>query len=182
MSKNLYVYEIINWEPINTNSMNLLAKVNIKPDIKLLELFKIAPLYNILCKISDTNSVYDNKVIYGKIDQSLHDDTYYITLDQVWFNYPDKNGKIEFLANTVYQTIDYIENKGSPIIDLVSTPSLNLMSKPPTIASPTIASIPSDPVQNISPKIKLSDILLPIGISLIVVGLLHYILPKKLFN
>ena len=39
MSKNLYVYEIINWEPINTNSMNLLSKVNIKPDIKLLELF-----------------------------------------------------------------------------------------------------------------------------------------------
>ena len=129
MSKNLYVYEIINWEPINTNSMNLLSKVNIKPDIKLLELFKIAPLYNILCKISDTNSVYDNKVIYGKIDQSLHDNTYYITLDHVWFNYPDKNGKIEFLANTVYQTIDYIENKGSPEISTSSKPipSLNLI-------------------------------------------------------
>ena len=173
MSKNLYVYEIINWEPINTNSMNLLSKVNIKPDIKLLELFKIAPLYNSLCKISETNSVYDNKVIYGKIDQSLHDNTYYITLDHVWFNYPDKNGKIEFLANTVYQTIDYIENKGSPEISTSSKPipSLNLMSTP------------SEPVvQNTSPKIKLSDILLPIGISLIVIGLLHYILPKKLFD
>jgi hypothetical protein len=177
MAKNSYVYEIINWEPINTNSMNLLAKVNIKPDIKLLELFKIAPLHNILCKISDTTSVYDNKVVYGKIDKSTLDDTYYITLDQVWFNYPSKNGKIEFLSNTVYQTIDYIDDKGSPNIEIekgtTSLPNLNLMSTPDL-----------DPVkeQTQSPKMKLSDILLPIGISLIVIGLLHYILPKKFLN
>ena len=177
MAKNSYVYEIINWEPINTNCMNLLAKVNIKPDIKLLELFKISPLHNILCKISDTTSVYDNKVVYGKIDQSTLDDTYYITLDQVWFNYPSKNGKIEFLSNTVYQTIDYIEDKGSPDINIStekkSLPNLNLMSVP--------VSIEPEQTQN-SPKMKLSDILLPIGISLIVIGLLHYILPKKFLN
>jgi hypothetical protein len=157
--------------------MNLLAKVNIKPDIKLLELFKISPLHNILCKISDTTSVYDNKVVYGKIDQSTLDDTYYITLDQVWFNYPSKNGKIEFLSNTVYQTIDYIEDKGSPDINIStekkSLPNLNLMSVP--------VSIEPEQTQN-SPKMKLSDILLPIGISLIVIGLLHYILPKKFLN
>ena len=175
MSKKSYVYEIINWEPINTNSMNLLAKVNIKPDIKLLELFNIAPLHNILCKISDTNSVYDNKIVYGEIDKSVENDTYYITLDQVWFNYPDKKGKIEFISESVHQTIEYIEDKGSPIIN---TPN-NLLEK-----SNQILIKEPEPDTNIlsNPKMKLSDVLLPIGISLIVIGLLYYALPKKLLN
>ena len=34
MSEN-YKYQIYNWNPINTDSFNLLVKINIKPDITL---------------------------------------------------------------------------------------------------------------------------------------------------
>jgi hypothetical protein len=97
MSK--YEYDIVSWEPVNTNSFNLLSKVKINPDIKLLELFELAPVHNILCKVSGTNSKYDNKVVYAIIDKSMIDNCYYATLDHVWNSYPDKdkNGKIEFL-------------------------------------------------------------------------------------
>lgn len=196
-----YIYDILQWNPINTHSFNLLAVLKIKPDIKLLELFKLAPLHNILCRISGTNSEYDNKLIYGKIDKSTEDDSYYITLDQVWKSYPDlnKQGKIEFMADTVYKTIDYIENPNASSVintDNFNTPTLNLLynnsednaaSLP--ASSPTSSpkksspfSLSTDPQFCSNPRMKLPDMLIPIGISLIIIGLMMYIFPKKFFN
>lgn len=197
-----YIYDILQWNPINTHSFNLLAVLKIKPDIKLLELFKLAPLHNILCRISGTNSEYDNKLIYGKIDKSTEDDSYYITLDQVWKSYPDlnKQGKIEFMADTVYKTIDYIENPDASSVintDNFNTPTLNLLynnsednaASSPTKSSPTSSSkksspfsLSTDPQFCSNPRMKLPDMLIPIGISLIVIGLMMYIFPKKFFN
>lgn len=189
-----YIYDILEWKPINVKSFNLLATVKIKPDVKLLELFKLAPLYNILCKIGGTNSEYDNKLLYGKIDKSTEDDTYYITLDQVWKSYPDsdKKGKIEFMADTVYKTIDYIENpNASPVINTneFNTPTLNLLYNNSEDTSPTgktattsTFSLSTDPQFCSNSRMKFSDILMPIGISLVLIGLLTYVFPKKLFN
>ena len=127
----MLMYDIKSFDPININSFNLLTKVKIKPDLKLLNLFEKAPLHNILCKIKGTNSKYDDKIIYGKIDKSvLNDGFYYVTLDIVWSGYPDlnKNGKIEFLEESVNETIDYLVNNGSPIINQeVTVPTLNLL-------------------------------------------------------
>lgn len=196
-----YIYDILQWNPINTHSFNLLAVLKIKPDIKLLELFKLAPLHNILCRISGTNSEYDNKLIYGKIDKSTKDDSYYITLDQVWKSYPDlnKQGKIEFMADTVYKTIDYIENPNASSVintDNFNTPTLNLLynnSEDNAASSPASSpkkslsksspfSLSTDPQFCSNPRMKLPDMLIPIGISLIVIGLMMYIFPKKFFN
>lgn len=198
-----YIYDIHQWNPINTHSFNLLAVLKIKPDVKLLELFKLAPLHNILCRISGTNSEYDNKLIYGKIDKSTEDDSYYITLDQVWKSYPDlnKQGKIEFMADTVYKTIDYLENPNASSVintdtDTFNTPTLNLLynnsednasknnmsttspSSPPS--SPF--SLSTEPQFCSNPRMKLPDMLIPIGISLILIGLMVYVFPKKFFN
>lgn len=218
-----YIYDIHQWNPINTRSFNLLASVKIKPDVKLLDLFKLAPLHNILCRISGTDSEYDDKIIYGKIENSKDDESYYIILDHVWKSYPDSNkqGKIEFMADTVYKTIDYLENpEASPIIDSTkfkNGPVLNLLynsekeqdtslaksdtslaksdtsskfslSSPVSSTSPSSSSLPSPfslstaPQFCSNPRMKLSDMLIPIGISLILIGLMSYILPKKLFN
>jgi len=217
-----YSYDIHQWNPINTRSFNLLASLKIKPDVKLLDLFKLAPLYNILCKISGTDSEYDGKILYGKIENSTEDDSHYIILDHVWKSYPDvnKQGKIEFLADTVYKTIDYLENPdASPIIDSASFkngPVLNLLynsadkglaksdkksdtlstfslspsSTSPSSTSPSSTSPSSTSPFSVStapqfcsnPRMKLSDMLIPVGISLIVIGLMIYVFPKKLFN
>lgn len=206
-----YIYDIKRWNPINTKSFNLLVNLQIVPDIKLLELFKLAPLHNILCKISETNSEYDNKITYGKIDKSTEDETYYITLDKVWKSYPDLNklGKIEFLADTVYQTINYITNPdASPIIKTDNElPTLNLLYNDSTnkvgqqalpnampnalpnalsgqqqLASSSPFSLSTAPQFCSNPRMKLSDMLIPIGLSLVIIGLLTYMFPKKLFN
>jgi len=196
-----YIHDILEWNPINTHSFNLLASVKIKPDVKLLNLFKLAPLHNILCKISGTNSQYDNKITYGKIDTSTEDDSYYITLDHVWKSYPDlnKQGKIEFFADTVYKTIDYLENpNASPIIntETFNTPTLNLLynnsednaSKDAVFKdaakdmTPSKFSLSTDAQFCSNPRMKLSDMLIPIGISFVLIGLMSYIFPKKLFN
>ena len=216
-----YIYDIHQWNPINTRSFNLLASVKIKPDVKLLDLFKLAPLHNILCRISGTDSEYDDKIIYGKIENSTEDDSHYIILDHVWKSYPDvnKQGKIEFMADTVYKTIDYLENPdASPIIDntkFKNGPILNLLynsekeqdtslaksdtslvksdtSSKFSLSSPVSSTSPSSlpspfslstaPQFCSNPRMKLSDMLIPIGISLILIGLMSYILPKKLFN
>jgi len=194
-----YIYDILNWNPINTNSFNLLSKVNIKPDVKLLELFKIAPMHNILCRVQGTNSKHYDDVTYGKIDKSTEDDTYYITLDKIWWSYPDpdKLGQIEFLDQTVFKTIDYITNpNASPIIPFNEAPTLNLLYNPENektdknlsngennLNAQEKAVVVTTPTQFCSsPRMKLSDMLIPIGISLVLIGMLSYILPKKLLK
>jgi hypothetical protein len=199
-----YIYDILNWNPINTNSFNLLSKVNIKPDVKLLELFKIAPLHNILCRVQGTDSKHYDDVTYGKIDKSTEDDTYYITLDKIWWSYPDpdKLGQIEFLDQTVFKTIDYITNpNASPIIPFNETPTLNLLynsenenaDKDKNLSNAAEKDNLSNAQGNAfivttqtqfcsSPRMKLSDMLIPIGISLVLIGMLSYVLPKKLLK
>ena len=188
-----YIYDILNWNPLNTNSFNLLTIVNIKPDIKLLNLFKIAPLNNILCKIHGTDSSYDNNYSYTRIDKSTEDDTYYITLDKIWKSYPmpEKYGKIEFLDQSVYKTIDYLTNpNASPIITPteLTTPNLNLLYNDTETNQEFDNNVvkPNDGIATnqfcSNPRMKLSDILIPIGISFILIGLLAYIFPKKVFK
>jgi hypothetical protein len=204
-----YKYQIDNWNPINTDSFNLLVKINIKPDIKLLELFKIAPLRNILCKVSGTDNENYHQLTYGKIDKSDTDDSYYITLDTVWNSYPTpgKLGEITFYPETVYKTIDYISKKdASPIVNINNQPlpTLNLLynsnetnnevkskedsneksnEKYNEKSNDVSASLTYPPLQFCSSnRMKLQDIIIPIGISLILIGLLSYGLPKKLFN
>lgn len=187
-----YSHEILNWEPINTNSFSLLAKIEIKPTIELLELFKRAPLNNILCKVSGTNSDYDNKVVYGIIDKSEWDDTYYITLDHIWNSYPDKTkqGKIEFFPKSVEATINYINDKAGPLIPasdfLENTNQPKEVKKIQTYgsSSPIFPKEEDKETSDIcnNPRMQLSDILLPIGLSLVLIGLLQYIFPKKFFN
>lgn len=199
MSK--YEYDIVSWEPVNTNSFNLLSKVKINPDIKLLELFELAPLHNILCKVSGTNSKYDNKVVYAIIDKSMIDNSYYATLDHVWSSYPDKdkNGKIEFLKDTVYDTIDYIKGvRKDPIINLnlldnYNKPMLNENVSGSNASGSNVVNlkevVPGETntsgdksVDNKNKKFDIKDVLIPVGISLIVTGLLQYVLSKKFFD
>lgn len=196
MSK--YEYDIVSWEPVNTNSFNLLSKVKINPDIKLLELFELAPLHNILCKVSGTNSKYDNKVVYAIIDKSMIDNSYYATLDHVWNSYPDKdkNGKIEFLKDTVYDTIDYIKGvRKDPIINLNLLDNYNKPVLNENASGSNASNLKAGKPDSINPadnedkkpneknkKFDIKDVLIPVGISLIVTGLLQYVLSKKFFD
>ena len=163
-----YVYDILSIDPMNTNSFNLLTRVKIIPDIKLLELFDKAPLHNILCKLSGTNSKYDEKVVYGKIDKSLFDQSYYVTMDHTWSGYPDKNGKIEFLEKSVEKTIEYLKDEGGPIITEI--PNLNLLyngkEHPKKVTEKSLQN------KYYEPKMNLYDVIIPISISLIVIGYL----------
>lgn len=172
-----YSYDILNWNPINTNSPSLLTQVKIKPDVKLLELFKKAPLHNILSKITDTDC--EEKVAYGKIDKDDSNE-YYITLDLVWMNYPQKNGKIEFFEDSVYKTIDYItEPNASPII----LPPLNMLYNDADTNKEILPNSTKNETQTcFNPRMKLYEILLPIAISFILIGLSKYIFPKKFFK
>ncbi len=206
MNNGKYSYPINNWDPINTDSFSLLTKINIKPDIKLLELFKIAPLRNILCKVSGTNNEKYHQLTYGKIDKSDIDESYYITLDIVWNSYPtpENFGIITFYPETVYKTIDYISEKdASPIININKDineplPTLNLLynsnetnnekknkdetNNEKNESNPTF-SLTYPPSQFCSSnRMKLEDIIIPIAISLILIGILSNILPKKFFN
>jgi hypothetical protein len=178
MSKMSYVYDILSFDPINTNSFNLLTRVKINPDIKLLSLFEKAPLHNILCKLSGTNSQYDQKTVYGKIDKSLLDDSYYITLDHIWNSYPDKNGKIEFLEKSVEETIEYLVNDGSPVINEEKDGPLNLLYNDSEDESKKEKEKEKEKEKkytendHTNPKMNLYDIIIPISISLIIIGIL----------
>lgn len=163
---NHHIYDIINWDPINTNSFNLLAKIEIKADVKLLELFNKAPLFNVLCQIIDTEN-YGNKVIYGTIDRSLNDDTkYYITLDHVWLGYPVKNGKIQFFPNTVNKTIEYVNSK---INDPIIVPNTNTEVISNNLSVPALTTeLTTEKV-----KIKITDLIYPVLISLSIIVLIQ---------
>jgi len=179
----MYVYEIKNWNPVNTNSFNLLTKIKITPDIKLLELFKLAPLNNILCKISETNSDYD-RVTYGTIDKDSDD--YYITIDLIWKSYPDadKMGKIEFLDKTVYKTIEYltIPNASPVILESDNFDQENSLdssspskSEQKTELGPLKLGYNGGDLVNgelvsqfcSNPRMKLNDLIIPVGVALI---------------
>jgi hypothetical protein len=204
-----------------------MTKVSIEVNPKLLELFQLAPFFSILCKVTGTNSSYDDKMVYGTIDMSSSEKAiYYITLDHIWASYPDQNkkGKITFFADSVGETIQYLtEKNASPIIGQQfgikiadeKTPNGKVADgktpdgKTPKgkVADGKVADgktpdekTPDGKTQKFgvgnhpstsgnvtnqfcsNSRMKLSDIFLPVGISLLLIGGLHYVLPKKLLN
>ena len=191
-----YTYDILTWDPIQTNSFNLMTIVSIKVNPKLLALFQLAPFFSILCKVTGTNSSYDDKMVYGTIDMSTSEKSiYYITLDHIWASYPDQNkkGQITFFAESVGETIQYLtEKNASPIIGQQVADG---MATDGMVADGMASSIKKFGTNNPSlisgnvtnqfcsnSRMKLSDIFLPVGISLLLIGGLHYVLPKKLLN
>jgi hypothetical protein len=156
-------FDIIDWNPINSyDKFNLLTRVHIKPTIELLQLFKNAKDHNLLCTISETET--HNATVYGIIDKSVEDETYYITLDLVWMEYPKKNGKISF--KSAPKTTFFINNLESPG---------NLQSSPGNLQSDSNCN-------DLKSRMKFSDLLIPIGISLVLIGLSKYMFPKEFFN
>jgi hypothetical protein len=170
-------FDIIDWNPINSyDKFNLLTRVHIKPTIELLQLFKNAKDHNLLCTISETET--HNATVYGIIDKSVEDETYYITLDLVWMEYPKKNGKISF--KSAPKTTFFINNLESPG-NLQSSPG-NLQSSPGNLQS-SPGNLQSDSNCNdLKSRMKFSDLLIPIGISLVLIGLSKYMFPKEFFN
>ena len=52
-------FDIIDWNPINSyNEFNLLSRIQIKPTVELLYLFKNVVDHNLLCTITETET-YD---------------------------------------------------------------------------------------------------------------------------
>jgi hypothetical protein len=160
-------FDIIDWNPINSyNEFNLLSRIQIKPTIELLYLFKDTVDHNLLCTITETE-LYD-KTVYGIIDKSSENDNYYIVLDMVWMEYPKKNGKVSFKTNL---NIDKEEDKEDKEED--KKEDKKLLKDDNKV---------DNKVDNKGDIMKLSDILIPIAISLIIIGLSKYILPEKLFD
>lgn len=213
-----YTYDILTWDPVQTNSFNLMTKVSIEVNPRLLALFQLAPFFSILCKVTGTNSSYDDKMVYGTIDMSSSEKAiYYITLDHIWASYPDQNkkGKITFFAESVGETIQYLtEKNASPIIaqhvdigkvadakaadgKVADAKAADGKTADGKVADAKAADGETKKfgVGNMSQtpgnvtnqfcsnsRMKLSDIFLPVGISLLLIGGLHYVLPKKLLN
>ena len=213
-----YTYDILTWDPVQTNSFNLMTKVSIEVNPRLLALFQLAPFFSILCKVTGTNSSYDDKMVYGTIDMSSSEKAiYYITLDHIWASYPDQNkkGKITFFAESVGETIQYLtEKNASPIIaqhvdigkvadakaadgKVADAKAADGKTADGKVADGKTADGQTKKfgVGNLSQapgnvtnqfcsnsRMKLSDIFLPVGISLLLIGGLHYVLPKKLLN
>lgn len=115
-------FDIMSWDPIYIDTMNLNAMVYIKPTLSLLKFFQKAPANNILVKVSGTqNKDYDNKLVFGTIDKSSDvpnkrdnmfncTGLYCITMDLVWKGYPLEKGKITFFTGTVEKIVNMIVN------------------------------------------------------------------------
>ena len=161
-------FDIIDWNPINSyNQFNLLTRIQIKPTVELLDLFKNADNHNLLCTITETES--HDKTVYGIIDKSNENDNYYIVLDMVWMEYPKKNGKVSFKPNVNLNNVNLNLNfdkqgdkQGDKQMDTFNQDILKENKK--------------------GDIMKLSDILIPIAFSLIIIGLSKYILSEKLFD
>ena len=165
-------FDIIDWNPINSyNEFNLLSRVHINPTIELLQLFKDSKDHNLLCTISETE-IYDGKV-YGIIDKSVEDETYYITLDLVWMQYPKKNGKISFKESPqINYFINNLESSNLESSNLKNNlESSNLKNNLENVSDTDLKS-----------RMKLSDLFIPIGISLVLIGLSKYMFSKEFFN
>jgi len=165
-------FDIIDWNPINSyDKFNLLTRVHIKPTIELLQLFKNAKDHNLLCTISETE-IYD-ATVYGIIDKSVEDETYYITLDLVWMEYPKKNGKISFKSSP--KTTFFTNLQTSPS-NVESVSPSNVESVSPNDVETSVD------CNDLKSRMKFSDLLIPIGISLVLIGLSKYMFPKEFFN
>lgn len=117
-------FPIKRWDVILTGSYDnkKIPMIYISPDIKLLEYAK-KNNYAILCKISNTNTIYDNKLIPGVITTSCFtpnlrpnfcEETglFVIKLLSNWYGYPNinHNGRVEFFFKINDKIQQYIED------------------------------------------------------------------------
>ena len=165
-------FDIIDWNPINSyNEFNLLSRIQIKPTVELLYLFKNVVDHNLLCTITETET-YD-KTVYGIIDKSTENDNYYIVLDMVWMEYPKKNGKVSFKPNL---NLNFVDKQVDKQEDKKEDKQVDKLDKK------VDKQLYKDSSDKKGDMMKLSDILIPIAFSLIIIGLSKYILPEKLFD
>ena len=114
--------------------------IYIKPDLKFIEFVKNNN-YRILITISDSNTLYDNKTIWGTVDTSsgtpnnrpnFFNQTgfYVITLDSFWYGYPQigQEGMVT-IDNIIEQPEPQPEPTPVPSIikdsPIIQTPGLN---------------------------------------------------------
>ncbi len=103
-------YDIVRWDALRFgNSLVTRPSIYIKPDLTLLQFFKDNH-YAVAVKISDTNTIYDSKILAGVVNRSAvvpncrpnfynKTGTYIITLANCgWFGYPPTLGKVVFLG------------------------------------------------------------------------------------
>jgi hypothetical protein len=102
-------YEIIRWDVILVNDQRQ-PIIYVKPDLTFMNFIKQSK-YNVVCLITDTNTIYDNQKIHGVVNQSSYvpscrpnffNDTglYVIVLNSSWDGYPSPNklGSVQFYS------------------------------------------------------------------------------------
>ena len=96
-------YTILRWDAILAqNGLNKIPMMYIKPDISFLEFIKNNE-YTVKVQVDDTRSIYDGKLIDGKVSKAAFlpnffslTDLYVVTLGCEWFGYPDFLGNVQF--------------------------------------------------------------------------------------
>jgi len=94
-------YEIKRWDVILNENGNRIPIIYIEPDLEFKQFIKEND-YNVIVQIIDSGTVYDNKVIPGRVDQSsfvpncrpnffYYNGYYVITLNSNWYGYPNPN-------------------------------------------------------------------------------------------
>lgn len=102
-------YDIARWDAVMfKNSLTQVPMIYIKPDIELLEYLRVNK-YVVAVQISDSDSVYDGKVIPCVVDSSCTIPScrpnfceatgYYVaSLWSNWYGYPKNLGKAKFIG------------------------------------------------------------------------------------
>lgn len=117
-------YKIERWDAVMfNNSLTKVPMIYIKPDITFVD-FVNNNNFAVACEISDTETVYDGKVIIGIVDKSCYvpnyrpnfcekTGLYVITLWANWYGYPEYNkmGVVKFSgmkgnSNDIYKYSD----------------------------------------------------------------------------
>lgn len=103
------LYPIERWDGILIgNNLHMVPVIYIKPDLALLEFAKVND-FAVLCEITGTNTVYDNRKIPGVVDKSCYlpncrpnfcekTGLYIVTLQSNWYGYPKmgSHGSVKF--------------------------------------------------------------------------------------
>lgn len=104
-------YPIYRWNPVITgNTIHKTPMISIKPDIAFMEFIRDNH-FAVVCEISGTNTIYDQKNIPGIVNSSCctpscrpnfceQTGLYVITLWSNWYGYPepDKLGTVKFFG------------------------------------------------------------------------------------
>jgi hypothetical protein len=104
-------YQIYSWDVILANSTNRVPIIYVKPDLDFLNLIQ-SNNYILKVLITDSNSIYDNKIIIGEVNKSsavpncrpnFFNDTglYVVILYCDWNGYPNTQtlGNASFYNN-----------------------------------------------------------------------------------